>query len=51
MLEIRLSGRFEVKLDGRPVTLLSRPAQSLFAYLSLSAGAAHHREKLAGQQR
>ncbi|MBX3058707.1 MAG: tetratricopeptide repeat protein [Anaerolineae bacterium] len=48
MLEIRLSGRFEVKLDGRAVTLPSRPAQSLFAYLALSAGTAHRREKLAG---
>lgn len=48
MLEIRLSGRFEVKLDGRPVTLPSRPAQSLFAYLALSAGTAHRRERLAG---
>lgn len=37
-----------MKLDGRPVTFLSRPAQSLFAYLALSAGAAHRREKLAG---
>jgi predicted ATPase/DNA-binding SARP family transcriptional activator len=48
MLEIRLSGRFEVKLDGRPVPLPSRPAQSLFAYLALSPGTAHRREKLAG---
>lgn len=48
MLEIRLLGRFEVKLDGRTVTLSSRPAQSLLAYLAISAGTAHRREKLAG---
>lgn len=48
MLEIRLLGQFGIKLDGRPVPLPSRPAQSLFAYLALSADAAHRREKLAG---
>ncbi len=48
MLEIRLLGRFEVKLDGRAIILSSRPAQSLLAYLALSAGTAHRREKLAG---
>jgi DNA-binding SARP family transcriptional activator len=48
VLEIKLLGRYEVKLDGRPVTLPSRPAQSLLAYLALSAGTAHRREKLAG---
>jgi DNA-binding SARP family transcriptional activator len=47
-LEVRLLGRFEVKLDGRTVPLPSRPAQSLFAYLALSPGTAHRREKLAG---
>jgi non-specific serine/threonine protein kinase len=48
MLEIRLFGKFEVK-DGKKVLLIaSRPAQSLFAYLILSAGTSHRREKLAG---
>jgi WD40 repeat protein/DNA-binding SARP family transcriptional activator len=48
MLEVRLLGQFEVCLDGEPVPLPSRPAQSLLAYLALSAGTAHRREKLAG---
>lgn len=46
-LEVRLLGRFEMRLDGRPIQLASRPAQSLFAYLVLSAGTMHRREKLA----
>jgi len=48
MLEVRLLGKFEIKSDGKPVAITSRPAQSLFAYLILSAGTAHRREKLAG---
>ena len=48
MLEVRLLGKFEVKRDGKPITIPSRPAQSLFAYLILSAGISHRREKLAG---
>ena len=48
MLELRLLGSFEVSLDGTPVGIPSRPAQSLLAYLALSAGTAHRREKLAG---
>ncbi len=48
MLEIRLLGGFELRRDGVPVLLPSRPAQSLLAYLALSAGTAHRREKLAG---
>jgi non-specific serine/threonine protein kinase len=48
MLEVRLLGRFEVRHKQKPVTISSRPAQSLFAYLILSAGTAHRREKLAG---
>lgn len=48
MLEIRLSGKFEVKRDGKPITISSRIAQSLFAYLVISAGTSHRREKLAG---
>jgi DNA-binding SARP family transcriptional activator len=47
-LELRLLGTFEVCLEGAPVSLPSRPAQSLLAYLALSAGTAHRREKLAG---
>src|SRR5438132_11781571 len=48
MLELRLLGSFEVCLDGTPVAIPSRPAQSLLACLALSAGTAHRREKLAG---
>jgi WD40 repeat protein/ABC-type branched-subunit amino acid transport system substrate-binding protein/DNA-binding SARP family transcriptional activator len=48
MLEIRLLGQFEARRDGAAVLLSSRPAQSLLAYLALSAGTAHRREKLAG---
>lgn len=48
MLEIRLLGRFDVRWGGEPVEILSRPAQSLLAYLVLNAGVACRREKLAG---
>ena len=48
MLEVRLLGQFDVRRDGRPVEIASRPAQSLLAYLLLNAGAPHRREKLAG---
>lgn len=48
MLEARLLGRFEVLVNGGPVQIPSRPAQSLFAYLLLNAGVAHRRERLAG---
>ena len=48
MLEVKLLGKFDVRCDGKSVSITSRPAQSLFAYLILSAGTAHRREKLAG---
>src|SRR5688572_23889265 len=48
MLEVRLLGKFDVRRDGKTISISSRPAQSLFAYLILSAGTAHRREKLAG---
>lgn len=48
MLEVRLIGRFELRYDGTPIILSSRAAQSLFAYLILTAGTSHRREKLAG---
>ena len=48
MLEVRLLGKFELSQDGKPIAITSRPAQSLFAYLILSAGTSHRREKLAG---
>jgi WD40 repeat protein/DNA-binding SARP family transcriptional activator len=48
MLQLRLLGQFEVRLDETPVTVPSRPAQSLLAFLALTAGTAHRRERLAG---
>src|SRR6185436_8476982 len=48
MLEVRLLGTFEVNHKSKPIKISSRPAQSLFAYLILSTGTAHRREKLAG---
>src|SRR6266508_4151391 len=48
MLEVRLFGKFEVKYEGKSISISSRPAQSLFSYLILSAGTSHRREKLAG---
>src|SRR6266487_5357054 len=48
MLEVRLLGSFEVKHKKKSIYISSRPAQSLFAYLILSAGTSHRREKLAG---
>src|SRR5215208_2348962 len=48
ILEVRLLGTFEVKHQGNDILISSRPAQSLFAYLILSAGTSHRREKLAG---
>ncbi|GIK43685.1 MAG: hypothetical protein BroJett011_75180 [Chloroflexota bacterium] len=48
MLEIRLLGLFSVEIDGNPIEIPSRPAQSLLAYLVLNSGTAQRREKLAG---
>ena len=48
MLEVRLIGAFDIQCDGKPVVFSSRAAQSLFAYLILTAGTLHRREKLAG---
>ena len=48
MLEIRLLGQFNLRLNDYPIQLLSRPAQSLLAYLALKPGTAYRRERLAG---
>ncbi len=48
MIEIRLLGQFDLQLNGSPVEIPSRPAQSLLAYLALTAGITHRRERLAG---
>src|SRR5215213_446220 len=48
MLEVHFLGSFEIKYDKKLINISSRPAQALFAYLILSAGTSHRREKLAG---
>src|SRR5215212_1238723 len=48
MLEVRLIGKFDISYNSEPVIISSRVAQSLFAYLILTAGTSHRREKLAG---
>lgn len=48
MLQIRLLGHFDVRLDGKRIMIPSRAGQSLLAYLVLTAGTPHRREKLAG---
>lgn len=48
MLEVSLLGRFDVRKNGVSILIPSRPAQSLLAYLILTTGIAHRREKLAG---
>ena len=48
MLQIRLLGQFDIRLAGRRILVPSRAGQSLLAYLALTAGITHRREKLAG---
>ena len=48
MLQIRLLGQFDVRSGGKRVVISSRAGQSLLAYLVLTAGTLHRREKLAG---
>lgn len=48
MLEVHLLGQFDLRKGKEIIEIPSRPAQSLLAYLILSAGTAHRREKLAG---
>jgi len=48
MLEVRLLGKFEVRLEGEPIEIPSRPAQSLLAYVILNAHKSYRRENLAG---
>src|SRR5258705_2467169 len=49
MLQVRLLGQFEVRLEGQAVQINSRPAQTLLAYLLLTAGTPHRREQLAAR--
>jgi DNA-binding SARP family transcriptional activator/pimeloyl-ACP methyl ester carboxylesterase len=48
MLEVRLFGKFEIRLDNQPIEIPSRSAQSLLAYLMLHPDRLYRREKLAG---
>ena len=48
MLQIRLLGQFDIRLDGKRIVISSRAGQSLLAYLAMTAGTPHRREKLAG---
>ncbi len=47
MLQIRLLGQFDLRANGVRLAVPSRAGQSLFAYLVLTAGTSHRREKLA----
>src|SRR6266567_1440933 len=47
-LELRFLGQFDIRLGEVSINIPSRPAQSLLAYLALTAGTAHRRERLAG---
>ena len=47
-LKIYLLGQFSLRAGEKPLTLPSRPAQSLLAYLALHAGTTHRRERLSG---
>jgi predicted ATPase/DNA-binding SARP family transcriptional activator len=49
VLEARLLGAFQIQSGKKSVSLTSRQAQSLFAFLLLNAGTSFRREKLAGQ--
>ena len=48
MLEVRLLGQFQIRIDGKAVTIPNRNDQSLLSYLVLNAGTAFRREHLAG---
>src|SRR5215218_10473566 len=47
-VEVHLLGTFAVEHNQTSISISSRPAQSLFAYLILNVGTSHRREKLAG---
>lgn len=48
MLEVRLLGQFQIRIDGETVDISSRAEQSLLSYLALNAGTTFRREHLAG---
>ena len=47
-IELTLLGQFSLTRDGQPVELKNRKARALLAYLAMTPGRAHSREKLAG---
>ena len=47
VLNIQLLGQFNLRYGDCPIELPSRPAQSLLAYLALTTGIRHRRERLA----
>jgi ABC-type oligopeptide transport system substrate-binding subunit/DNA-binding SARP family transcriptional activator len=49
MLQAKLLGQYEIRIDGQLVIISSRPYQSLLAYLLLHPNKSHRRDKLAGQ--
>ena len=48
MLEIRLLGQFDLRQEDVSIEISSRPAKTLLAYLLLTRGTHHPRERLAG---
>ena len=48
MLEIRLLGQFDLRHEDVSIEISSRPAKTLLAYLLLTRGTHHPRERLAG---
>src|SRR5512143_920098 len=48
MLAVSFLGQFEVQHDGTRLSIPTRNAQALFAYLLINAGKMHRREQLAG---
>ncbi len=48
MLEIHLLGQFNLLKNGVAIDIQSRPAKTLLAYLALTLGTHHPRERLAG---
>ena len=49
MLQLRLLGTFEVRLDGNPIALTSTRAQTLLAYLALRHDTPQRRDRVAFQ--
>ncbi len=49
MLNVRLLGQFSVHYKGVPIQISSRPAQTTLAWLVLTAGVEHRRDKMSAQ--